>query len=127
MKKVFSILWMSIFIFLTAMAQNMSGTSLFTQYWIADKKANTVSYDDVYIAYFLDAESTLVGQILVHHEGDFASYGAKQDLKTLVFGLVRVSHRQCEIGWSEKGGNYCRVVGIFVSVGKLCVKGGHTR
>ena len=86
MKKVFSILWMSIFIFLTAMAQNMSGTSLFTQNWNADKKANTVSYDDVYIAYFLDAESKNSNFILCTIDEDRAlSQLVSQDIGQLRF------------------------------------------
>ena len=39
----------------------------------------------------LDTEIARIGQILVEHEGDFASHRAQKDLETVVLGLVGIT------------------------------------
>ena len=57
----------------------------------ADGGCDVLAWDPrtvLVVVAFLDAKAALVGEFLVHHEGDLASHGAHENLETLVLGLV---------------------------------------
>ena len=74
---------------------------------------------------FLHTESTFVGQLLIHHEGDFSRQGAHVDLESLVLGLVRTTGRKGEVGRGEEGRDDGGVVGVFLTVGELGAEGNY--